>query len=106
MATRSIQEDDYLPLEADEMSGDVRAMSPRYRYFVSATTLPNIGAFGRECQAIYVLGKAQAAVQDDDFNQDKLMMLGREMQGLLSTAMNQSAGKFGHYSGATTNLIM
>jgi tRNA(Leu) C34 or U34 (ribose-2'-O)-methylase TrmL len=88
------------------MAGDARNMSPQYRYFVSATTLPNVGTFGRECQAVYILGKVRTAVQDVDFNQDKLMTLGREMQGLLSTVMNQTAGRWSHYSGATKNLIV
>lgn len=106
LATRVIRDDEYLPLEAEELAGTVRVMSPRYRYFVSAATLPNVGTFGRECQAIYLLAKAQTVVQDVDFNQEKLMTLGLEMQGLLSTVMNQTAGRWGHYSGATKSLIL
>jgi hypothetical protein len=106
LATRSIREEEYLPLEAEEMAGTAPVMSPRYRYFVSAITLPNIGTFGRECQSTYILGKAQTAVQEANFNQDKLMTLGLEMQSLLSTVMNQTAGRWGPYHGATKNLIL
>jgi hypothetical protein len=106
LATRPIQDDEHLPLEAEELAGTVRVMSPRYRYCVSATTLPNIGTFGRECQAIYLLAKSQTVVRDVDFNQQKLMTLGLEMQGLLSTVMNQTAGRWGHYAGATKSLIL
>ncbi|EPE31177.1 Zn2/Cys6 DNA-binding protein [Glarea lozoyensis ATCC 20868] len=106
LATRSIREEEYLPLEAEEMAGTAPVMSPRYRYFVSATTLLNIGTFGRECQSTYILEKAQTAIQDPNFNQDKLMTLGLEMQSLLSTVMNQTAGRWGPYHGATKNLIL
>lgn len=106
LATRPIRDDDYLPLEAGEMEGDSRNMSPQYRYFVSATTLPNVGTFGRECQATYVLGKVQAVIDDDELTQDKLMTLGRELQSLLSTVMNQTDGRWGHFSGSTKSLIV
>jgi hypothetical protein len=106
LATRHIQDDDYLPLEAEEIGSDTNHISPQSRYFVSATTIPNVGTFGRECQAIYVLEKVQFAVQDTDFNQEKLMRLGRELQSLLSTVMGQTAGRWGYYSGATKCLIM
>lgn len=106
LATRPIRHDDYLPLEASDMAGDSASMEPKYRYYVSGSSNLNIGTFGRECQAIYVLGKVQVAVEDDDFGEANLMELGRETQGLLSTVMNQTDGRWGHYSGAIMSLIV
>lgn len=106
LATRPIADDDYLPLEASDLAGDSASMEPRYRYYVSGSSNINIGTFGRECQAIYVLGKVQVAIEDDDFDETNLMELGRETQGLLSTVMNQADGRWGHYSGAIMSLIV
>lgn len=106
LATRPIDSDDYLPLEASDLAGDSTNMEPKYRSYVSGNSNLNIGTFGRECQAIYVLGKIQVAVEEDDFGETNLTELGRETQGLLSTVMNQADGRWGHYSGAIMSLIV
>ncbi|KAG9230350.1 hypothetical protein BJ875DRAFT_158443 [Amylocarpus encephaloides] len=105
-AIRRIRQNDYLPLESDQLAGEAPSLDARHRYFVSATSLTNVGTFGRECQATFVHAKVRMAAQEDNFTHDKLTSLGRELQGLLSMVMQQTEGRWDHYAGAMKTLIV
>jgi hypothetical protein len=106
LATRSIREDDYLPLEAEDFeSGLVSSLEPTFRYFVSATSLPGVGSFGREAQATYLLDKVRIAIESGDTSHNTMYPIGRELQSLLGTVMDQVAGKTKDFCGAIQMLI-
>ncbi|RDL35862.1 uncharacterized protein BP5553_06474 [Venustampulla echinocandica] len=106
LAWRPIRHNDYLPLEADELvSHATKLMNLEPRYFVSST-LPRIGMFGGEAQAIYLLQKVRLAINERQVNAETLMTLGRELQNLLTANMNQPTGRWCHYSPATKILIV
>jgi len=79
--------------------------APSYRYFVSATQLPNVGSFGREAQATYLYDKVRFSIETGESVVAKLYHLGRELQGLLAVVMEQLDGRWGTYCGATQMLI-
>ncbi|PVH72825.1 hypothetical protein DL98DRAFT_659822 [Cadophora sp. DSE1049] len=105
LATRPIRENDYLPLEHEEMDRGGNYSQPTFRYFVSATHLPSVGSFGREAQAIYLYDKVRFSIETGDSVVAKLYHLGRELQGLLAVVMEQLDGRWGIYCGATQMLI-
>jgi hypothetical protein len=106
LATRSIREDDYLPLEAEDFeSGLVSSLEPTFRYFVSATSLPGVESFGREAQATYLLDKVRIAIESGDTSHNTMYPIGRELQSLLGTVMDQVAGKTKDFCGAIQMLI-
>jgi hypothetical protein len=106
LATRPIRDSDYLPVESDDMVADSEFKVPMTRYFVSALNLPAIGAFGREAQATYLYDKVRLTIDAGKISPYYLYPLGRELQTLLSTVMEQVAGRCGVYCGATQMLIM
>jgi hypothetical protein len=106
LATRNISDDDYLPLESDDLDElTVYSVQPAFRYFVSATSLPGVGPFGREAQAVYILDKVRMVLEVGLVNEHTLRPLGLEAQNLLSIVMEQVSGKWGIYCGATQFLI-
>ena len=105
LATRPIRENDYLPLEPEEMDMARNSAQPTFRYFVSATQLPNVGSFGREAQATYLYDKVRFSIETGESVVAKLYHLGRELQGLLAVVMEQLDGRWGIYCGATQMLI-
>ena len=106
LATRLVRDDDYLPLESDDLdNGDKDSLDPTFRYLVSATSLPGVGEFGREAQAAYLFDKMRMIVQASDTTRYKLYHMGREFQGLLGMVMEQAAGRCGSYCGASQIII-
>jgi hypothetical protein len=106
-ATRSIRDEDYLPLEYTDLAGEIdHSMSPVFRYFVSAISLPGVGPFGREAQAIYLMDKVKRAVDSMQIDDHTLVALGYELQTLLSTVIDQVGGKWSGFCGATQVLIV
>ncbi len=105
LATRAIRENDYLPLEREELDGG-NYLQPTFRYFVSATSLPGVGSFGREAQATYLYDRVRFSIETGESVAGKLYHLGRDLQGLLAVVMEQLDGRWGIYSGATQMLIM
>lgn len=105
LATRPIRENDYLPLEPEEIDVGRNSAQPTFRYFVSATQLPKVGSFGREAQATYLYDKVRVSIETGESVVAKLYHLGRELQGLLAVVMEQLDGRWGIYCGATQMLI-
>jgi hypothetical protein len=106
LATRIIREDDYMPLESDDLDeGGADPMQPNLRYFVSALALPGVGPFGREAQATYLFDQVRLAVEQNALVGDVMRPLGLDLQRLLSIVMEQIAGRWGVYCGATQMLI-
>ncbi|KAK0101854.1 hypothetical protein ONS95_001333 [Cadophora gregata] len=105
LATSPIRENDYLPLEPEELDRRSTFSQPTFRYFVSATHLPSVGSFGREAQATYLYDKVRFSIETGESVVAKLYHLGRELQGLLAVVMEQLDGRSGIYSGATQMLI-
>jgi hypothetical protein len=106
LATRPIRDDDYLPIEMEDMEAGLPAITtPEMRYFVSATTLSDIGTFAREAQATYMFDKVRLAIEAGNTSAYYLYPLGREIQTILSTLMEQAAGRWGVYCGATQMII-
>ena len=109
LTTRYTRDDDYLPLESndlDETTADI--LEPTFRYFISATSLPGVGTFGREAQAAYLLDKVLQRVEVEVLDETtwwELYHLDRELQALLSTIMEQVSGRWGIYCGATSMTI-
>jgi len=102
VATRPIRDDDYLPIESVELDQNRDGMmEPSFRYFVSATTLPSVGTFGREAQATYLFDKVRLAIEAGQTSEISLFSLGRELQNLLATIMDQAGGRWGVYCDAT-----
>jgi hypothetical protein len=106
LATRPIRDNDYLPMEPDEMDVVSEFTNPKTRYFVSALNLSGIGSFGREAQATYLYDKVRLTIDAGKSGVYYLYPLGRQLQTLLSTVMEQVAGRWGVYCGATQMLIM
>ncbi|KAL2060809.1 hypothetical protein VTL71DRAFT_8861 [Oculimacula yallundae] len=106
LATRPTRESDYLPLEPEEMDRAGRESQPLFRYFVSATSLPGVGSFGREAQATYLHDRVTFSIENGDSIVNKLYHLGRDLQGLLAAVMEQLDGKWGVYCGAYQILIV
>ncbi|KAH9215266.1 hypothetical protein DL95DRAFT_446019 [Leptodontidium sp. 2 PMI_412] len=105
LATRPIRENDYLPLEPEEMDRGGSFSQPTFRYFVSATSLPGVGSFGREAQATYLYDRVRYSIETGESVVCKLYQLGRDLQGLLAAVMEQLDGRWGIYCGATQMLI-
>jgi hypothetical protein len=109
LATRYIRDDDYMPLEGKDLDEDVGdTAEPFLRYFVSATTLPGVGTFGRHAQAAYLLDRALLAVDADELDETRwseLYILDHTLQPLLGTIMEQVGGRWGVYCGATAMVI-
>jgi len=106
IATRPIREDDYLPLEPVELDENRDGMmEPTFRYFVSATSLPGVGSFGREAQATYLFDKVRLAIEAGQTSESSLYPLGLELQSLLGMIMAQAGGRWGYYCGATQMTI-
>jgi hypothetical protein len=109
LATRYIRDDDYLPLESDDLDESTAdILDPTFRYFVSATSLPGVGSFGRQAQATYLLDKVLQRVDVEALDETtwwELYHLDRELQALLSIIMEQASGKWGVYCGATSMTI-
>lgn len=90
----------------EDMEAGLPAITtPAMRYFVSATTLSDIGTFAREAQATYMFDKVRLAIEAGNTSAYYLYPLGREIQTLLSTVMKQAAGRWGVYCGATQMII-
>ncbi|KAF4617954.1 hypothetical protein G7Y89_g15028 [Cudoniella acicularis] len=109
LATRTIHDDDYLPLEPDDLGAEIgRPVNPlvRYRYPVSATSLPSMGSFAREAQATYLMQKVRNVIDSGQVFGDHLISVGSELQSLLGTVMSQTTGRSGEYSGALQMLIV
>jgi hypothetical protein len=107
LAARPIRDEDYLPLESEDLAGDIDySMSPAFRYFVPAVSLPNLGIFGREAQATYLLDKVRRAVDSMESDDQTLISLGYELQTLLGTIVRQVADQRSSYCGATQTLIV
>jgi len=105
-ATRAIREEDYLPLECAELAGEIdHSTGPVFRYYVSAISLPGVGPFGREAQAIYLMDKVRRTVSMNT-DDNTLVALGSELQALLSTVIDQVGGKWSGFCGATQALIV
>lgn len=109
LATRFIQEDEYLPLESEDLDHKINGAEPIFRYFVSATSLPSVGTFGREAQAAYLLDRVLVAVdvgdEVDGAKWEELYALDNMLQPFLSTLMEQVGGRWGFYCGATAKTI-
>ncbi len=106
LATRPIRDNDYLPIEIEDMeAGSIELTTPPMRYFVSATTLSDVGTFAREAQATYMYDKVRLAIDAGNTSAYYLYPLGRELQTLLSTVMEEAAGRWGVYCGATQMII-
>lgn len=105
LATRTIRDDDYLPLEPEQLDGNDDFMEPTFRYFVSAISLPGVGSFGREAQATYLFDRVRMAIETGQTTEHTLYPLGCELQSLLGNVMEQVAGRWGVYCGATKMLI-
>ncbi len=107
LATRSIQESDYLPLEPEQMGANAgNLLEPTFRYFVSATSLPGVGSFGREAQAAYLYDRVRLSIEMGAPVASELYHFGRDLQSLLAVVMGQVNGQLGIYSGAIQLLIM
>jgi hypothetical protein len=95
-----------LPLEAEDLeAGLVSYLEPTFRYFVSATSLPSVGSFGREVQATYLLDKVRVATESGDISHNTMYPMARELQSLLGTVMDQASGKTKDFCGAIQILI-
>ena len=105
LATRTVREHDYLPLEPEQMDRGGKDSHPTFRYFVSATSLPGVGSFGREAQAIYLFDRVRFSIETGESVVAKLYHLGRDLQGLLAVVMEQLDGGWGQYCGAIQMLI-
>lgn len=106
LATRSIREDDYLPLESYDLDKDVDDfLEPTFRYFISATSLPGVGIFGREAQATYLFDRARLALEHGEAIANNLYHTGRDLQNLLAVVMEQAGGRGGIYCGSVQLLI-
>jgi hypothetical protein len=106
LATRSVREDDYMPLESYDLDKDVDDfLEPTFRYFVSATSLPGVGSFGREAQATYLFDRVRVAIEHGEAIANNLYHIGRDLQNLLAVVMDQVDGKVGVYCGAIQMLI-
>src|ERR1700744_4058197 len=72
LATRYIRDDDFLPLEREDLEDNVGAtLDPMFRNYVSAITLPDVGTFGRHAQAAYLLDRVLLAVDADIFDESR-----------------------------------
>jgi hypothetical protein len=105
LATRYIRDDDFLPLEGEDLDeGAGNILDPVFRNYVSAITLPDVGTFGRHAQAAYLLDRVLLAV-DAEFLEGsrwtELYTLHNTLQTLLSVVMEQVGGRWGVYCGAT-----
>jgi hypothetical protein len=109
LATRYIRKDDYMPLESEDLEETVQYMAhPTFRYYVSATALPNIGSFGRQAQAAYLLDRVLLVTDTevlDEARWAELSNLDQALQELLGTVMEQVAGRLEVYCGATALAI-
>lgn len=109
LATRYIRDDDFLPLEREDLDeGAGNSAEPIFRNFVSATTLLDVGTFGRHAQAAYLLDRVLLAVDAHEFDEARwaeLYNLDHTLQPLLSTIMEQVGGRWGVYCGATALVI-
>lgn len=106
LATRLTRDDDYLPMETSDL--ELSAVNPSnlsLRYFVSATSIPGVGSYGREAQAYYLLDKVRTAIEQGRTDPYTLYPLGLELQSLLSTVMEQIAGRWGIFCGANSIII-
>lgn len=109
LATRYIRDSDYLPLELEDLDegfDDTIELEPRY--FVSATTLPDVGTFGRHAQAAYLLDRVLLVVDADKLDEARwaeLYKLDHTLQPLLGSIMEQVGGRWGVYWGATAMVI-
>ncbi|TVY40930.1 hypothetical protein LSUB1_G002748 [Lachnellula subtilissima] len=107
MAVRPIRDEDYLPLEPADLAGDIDySMSPAFRYFVSAISLPTLGMFGREAQATHLVDKVKRAVDSMETNGQTFVTLGYELQTLLGKIIRQVAEQRTSYCGATQTLLV
>lgn len=105
LATRAIREDDYLPLESYDLDRNAdELLEPTFRYFVSATSLPGVGTFGREAQATYLFDRVRLSIEGGELSCNAYHV-GRDLQNLLAVVMEQVAGRWGIYCGATQMLI-
>lgn len=105
LATRPIREDDYLPLESYDLDRNAdELLEPTFRYFVSATSLPGVGTFGREAQATYLFDRVRLSIEGGELSSNAYH-IGRDLQNLLAVVMEQVAGRWGIYCGATQMLI-
>jgi hypothetical protein len=104
LATRPIQDDDYLPLEPELLDGSQQDIIQQ-RYFVSANSLTGVGQFGREAQATYLLDRVRVVIQAGQTSEHTLYSLGYELKNLLGTVMEQVDGRKGVYCRATQMLI-
>lgn len=109
LAARAIRDDDYLPLEAAELAGDINySITPTFRYFVStnAISLPGIGPFSFEAQSTYLLDKVKTFVDSMDCDDQMLINLGRELQTALAFITEKVACEVKGYCGATETLVV
>ncbi|TVY41846.1 hypothetical protein LOCC1_G004833 [Lachnellula occidentalis] len=107
MAVRPIRDEDYLPLEPADLAGDIDySMSPAFRYFVSAVSLPTLGKFGREAQATHLLDKVKRAVDLMETDSQTFVTLGYELQTLLGKVIRQVAEQRTTYCGAIHTLLV
>ena len=106
LATRYIRNDDFLPLEMEGLDENAGiASEPLCHNYVSETTLPDIGSFGRHAQAAYLLDTVLLAVDAeilDETRWSQIYTLHYTLQTLLSTIMEQVGGRWGAYCGATS----
>ncbi|TVY73163.1 hypothetical protein LSUE1_G005657 [Lachnellula suecica] len=107
LSTRPIRDDDCIPLEPADLAGDVDfSKTPAQRYPVSAISLPSVGSFGKEAEAAYLLDKVLAVVASRETSDKAFITLGCELQMLLATVVDSSAGDAGSYCGATQIIIV
>jgi hypothetical protein len=89
------------------LAGEIdHTMSPVFRYYVSAISLPGVGPFGREAQGIYLMDKVRRVVDSMNIDDNTLVALGCELQTLLSTVIDQVGGRWSGFCGATQALIV
>jgi hypothetical protein len=109
LATRYIRENNYLPLESGDLDDpNMDLVEPIFRHLASTTTLADVGTFGREAQATYLLDRVLVAVDGDEIDDSKLVeifALDALLQPFLSMVMEQVGGRWGFYCGANSMAI-
>jgi len=104
MATKSIREDAYLPLESSCLDHNMKNTTDvPYRYFVSSISVPGVGTFGREAQAVWLLDRVLVAIDVEVLNESAFSELHRlddMLQPFLSMILEQAGGGWGEYCSA------
>jgi hypothetical protein len=103
LATRYIRDVDYIPLEAEDLDeGAGESISSPYRYYVSATSLNDVGPFGRKAQAAYLLDKVSLAIEADELDPvvwTDFTSLNVNLQEFLTIVMDQNLVRSRTYCG-------